>query len=119
RTLVGGRMVVTGGVFVISPFTFWRLGRAVLRSALPRPAPAPALPRRGGLLVRAVDLGRRLLGVSGPRSDDTAPRDVTFPLRLTAAEADRGGHKRVRLRRVAGDDEGLVTTPAAGPGGQR
>jgi DnaJ-class molecular chaperone len=119
RTLFGGRMVVTGGVFVISPLTFWRLGRAVLRSALPRPAPAPALPRRGGLLDRAVDLGRRLLGVSGPRSDDTAPRDVTFPLRLTAAEADRGGHKRVRLRRVDGDDEVLVTIPAGVRGGTR
>jgi curved DNA-binding protein CbpA len=119
RTLFGGRMVVTGGVFVISPLTFWRLGRAVLRSALPRPAPAPALPRRGGLLDRAVDLGRRLLGVSGPRSDDTAPRDVTFPLRLTSAEADRGGRKRVRLRRADGDDEVLVTIPAGVRGGTR
>jgi DnaJ-class molecular chaperone len=111
RTLFGGRMVVTGGVFVISPLTFWRLGRAVLRAALPR-APAPALPRRGGLLDHAVEMGRRLLGLPGSRPDDPAPRDVTFPLRLTAAEADRGGRKRVRLRRTDGDDEVLVTIPA-------
>jgi curved DNA-binding protein len=40
-------------------------------------------------------------------------------LRLTAAEADRGGHKRVRLRRADGDDEVLVTIPAGVRGGTR
>jgi DnaJ-class molecular chaperone len=118
RTLFGGRMVVRGGVFVISPLTAWRLGRAVLRSALPR-TPATALPRRGGLVDRAIDLGRRLLGLPGARPQDPAPRDVTFPLRLTAAEADRGGRKRVRLRRADGDDEVLVTIPAGVRGGTR
>jgi curved DNA-binding protein CbpA len=120
RTLFGGRMVVTGGVFVISPLTVWRLGRAVLRSALPRaPAPAPALSRSGGLLERAVDLGRRLLGLPGSRSDTAESRDVTFPLRLTVAEADRGGRKRVQLRRADGEDEVLVTIPAGVRGGTR
>ena len=116
RTLFGGRMVVTGGVFVVSPLTFWRLGRAVLRAALPRPASAPALPRGRGLIARAVEVGRRLLGAS---SDDTPARDVTFPLRLTAAEAERGGRKRVRLQRADGDDEVLVTIPAGIRGGTR
>jgi DnaJ-class molecular chaperone len=119
RTLFGGRVVVTGGVFVISPLTVWRLGRAVLRSALPRSASAPALPRERGLLARALDVGRRMLGLPDPATGDTAARDVTFPLRLTAAEAQRGGRKPVRLRRADGDDEVLVTIPAGVRGGTR
>jgi DnaJ-class molecular chaperone len=112
RTLFGGRMVVTGGVFVISPMTIWRLGRAVLRAALPRPAPVPALSRGGGLLARAAEVGRRILGLQSPSPDHSPGRDVTFPLRLSAVEAERGGRKRVRLQRTDGDDEVLVTIPA-------
>ncbi len=115
RTLFGGRVVVTGGVFVISPLTpirmLWRVGRAALRGAAPSPEPVPALPRDGGLLGCAFELGRRLLGLpTGVR--EGAARDVTFPLRLTASEAERGGRKRVTLRRAEGDDEILVTIPA-------
>jgi DnaJ-class molecular chaperone len=121
RTLFGGRMVMTGGVFVISPLTFWRVGRAVLRSAFPRPAtaPAPSLPSGRGLLSRAIALGRRLLGPPATLPADAVGRDVTFPLRLTAAEARRGGRRRVRLQRTDGDDEVLVTIPAGVRGGTR
>jgi DnaJ-class molecular chaperone len=87
RTLFGGRVVVTGGVFVISP---WRV-----------------LGRLAGVGLKA--LGRRLLGL--PAAGPAARTDLTFPLRLTALEADRGGPKRVTLRRPDGDDEVLVTIP--------
>ena len=69
RTLYGGRVVVTGRVVVVSPLTpirlLWRLGRAVLRASAPPPPPERirALPDQPGLLGRARDLGRRLLGL--------------------------------------------------------
>jgi len=95
RTLFGGRMVVTGGVFTISP---WRvLGRIAATG------------------FKA--LGRRLLGLpAAPR--DPRP-DVTFPLRLTASEASRGGRRRVTLSRPDGNDEVLVTIPAGVRAGTR
>jgi curved DNA-binding protein len=117
RTLFGGRVVMTGGVFVISPFTparmLWRLGRAALRAAKP-----PARPRPPGRLSRAAALGRRLLGLPS-RSEPPAGPDVTFPLRLTTSEAERGGPKRVTLHRADGADEVLVTIPAGVRGGTR
>jgi len=95
RTLFGGRVVVTGGVFTISP---WRvLGRIAA----------------SGLRL----LGRRLLGLPAGRRDDRP--DVTFPLRLTALEAHRGGRRRVTLSRPDGDDEVLVTIPAGVRAGTR
>jgi DnaJ-class molecular chaperone len=113
RTLFGGRVVMSGRVVVLSPFTpaklLWRLGRAALRAQAP-PPPTRALPRDRGLLGQALALGRRLLGRGGGRP--SVAGDVSFPLRLTAAEADRGGRKRVTLRRAEGDDEVLVTIPA-------
>jgi curved DNA-binding protein len=117
RTLFGGRVVVTGGVFVITPFTplrlLWKVGRAAMRAT----SPQPALPRPPGLLSRLAGLGRRLLGHTLP---DGGGRDVTFPLRLGASEAAQGGPKRVTLRRTDGDDdEVLVTIPAGVRSGTR
>jgi curved DNA-binding protein CbpA len=95
RTLFGGRVVVTGGVFTISP---WRvLGRIAAT----------------GLKL----LGRRLLGLPAPPRD--AASDVTFPLQLTAREASRGGRRRVTLSRADGDDEVLVTIPPGVRAGTR
>jgi curved DNA-binding protein CbpA len=95
RTLFGGRVIVTGRVFAVSP---WRvLGRLAA----------------GGLRL----LGRRLLGL--PPRGQQAGRDVVFPLRLTALEADRGGRRRVTLRRADGDDEVLVMIPAGVRAGTR
>jgi curved DNA-binding protein CbpA len=114
RTLFGGRVVVTGRVVVVSPLTpvrlLWGLGRAALRGArAAEPAEAPrALPRRRGLLARAFEAGRWLLG-GAPAA---AAGDVTFPLRLTRAEAGEGARKRVTLRRADGEDEVVVTVPA-------
>lgn len=95
RTLFGGRVVVTGGVFTISP---WRvLGRIAATG------------------FKA--LGRRLIGLPAPSAE---PRqDVVFPLRLTAREADRGGRRRVTLRRPEGDDDVLVTIPPGVRAGTR
>jgi DnaJ-class molecular chaperone len=112
RTLAGGRVVVTGGVFVVTPLTpvrlLWGLGRAALRGAraAERVEAPRALPPRGGLLARAIEAGRRLLGLPGAGAGD-----VTFPLRLTRAEAGAGTRKRVTLRRADGDDEVVVTVP--------
>ena len=95
RTLFGGRVVVTGGVFAISP---WRvLGRIAAT----------------GLRL----LGRRLLGLPAARRDERS--DVVFPLRLTALEAHEGGRRRVTLSRPDGDDEVLVTIPAGVRAGTR
>jgi curved DNA-binding protein CbpA len=88
RTLFGGRVVVGGGVLMISP------GRLLGRLA------------RAGLRM----LGRRLLGLPAAPRPDRRP-DVTFPLRLTAAEAEHGARKHVTLRRADGDDDVLVTIP--------
>ena len=124
RTLFGGRVVVTGGTFVISPFTpvrlLWRLWRASLCGAQAggRVEAPPALPPPSGLLGRALEAGRRLLGRPA-RAAVAGPGDVTFPLRLTAAEAGRGARKRVTLHRADGDDEVVVTIPAGTREGMR
>jgi curved DNA-binding protein CbpA len=95
RTLFGGRVIITGSRFTISP---WRIvGRLALTG------------------LRA--LGRRLLGL--PAAGGAARPDVLFPLQLTAVEADRGGRRRVTLRRDDGDDEVLVTIPAGVRAGTR
>jgi DnaJ-class molecular chaperone len=115
RTLFGGRVVMGGRVVVLTPFTparlLWRLGRAALRAQRPPPPPPiRTLPRDKGLLGQVLAFGRRLLGLGsgvGPGAGD-----VSFPLRLSAAEADHGGRKRVTLRRAEGDDEVVVTIPA-------
>ncbi len=122
RTLFGGRVVMTGRVFVITPLTpvklLWRLGRAALR-ATPPPSQTPrAFPREKGLLGHAFDLGRRLLGLQA--GGEGGAGDVSFPLRLTAQEADEGGRKRVTLRRAEGrDDDVVVTIPAGVRAGTR
>ena len=95
RTLFGGRVVISGGVFTISP---WRV-----------------VGRLAGAGLRL--LGRRVLGLPAAGRDDRT--DVVFPLRLTAVEADRGGRRRVTLRRADGDVEVLVTIPAGVRSGTR
>lgn len=124
RTLYGGRVVVRGGVFVVTPFTpvrlLWGLGRAALRGAraAEQAEAARALPARGGLLARAIEAGRRWLGrETGPTA--VGRGDVTFPLRLTLAEAGAGARKRVTLRRADGDDEVVVTVPPGTRAGAR
>ena len=99
QTLFGGRAVVTGGVFVIGPLT---PVLALLRLALAR--------RVRASLGR---LGRWLLGLPAPAGAPEAldRGDTVVPLRLTPAEAERGGRRRVAIPGEADADEVLVTIP--------
>jgi len=126
QTLFGGRTVVTGGVFVATPFTsavsLLRLMRATMRGAhVPfearegRPLPPPR-----GVLGRLADAGRWLLGLPGTAlKPGPSGRDLTVPLRLTRNEAERGGRKRLTVEREDGRDELLVTIPSGIRSGTR
>jgi len=59
-------------------------------------------------------MARWFLGLSSSTAAAamTTPEDVVMPLRLTRAEAERGGSKRIALGRH-GADEVLVTIPRA------
>ncbi len=120
QTLFGGRTVVTGGVFIITPLTpvlaLFRLTRAALRGARAA-APvgasqAPPLPPPRGLLDRVARTGRWLWGLP-PAPAVRAETDLneTMPLRLTRAEAERGGRRRLTLERDRARSEVVVTIP--------
>lgn len=123
QTLFGGRAVVAGGIVIISPLTpllaLARVARAALRAARRAPAQAPdAEPRTGGWLGQILQAGRRLLGVA-PAAPANVMRaqDVVIPLRLTRAEAEQGGQRRIALDRADRREEVLVTIPpGVGPG---
>jgi curved DNA-binding protein CbpA len=123
HTIFGGRAVVVGGVFVISPLTLlpplFRIARAVLRGAR---AAAPAkgraarpLPGQGrGLFSTLARVGRSLLTQPGDITSAPAGgacEDVTLPLRLTRREAQIGGERRVTLNARHGPEEVKVTIP--------
>lgn len=113
QTLFGGRAVVTGGVFVVTPIGLLRLARAVVRGGHAPLERGCEVARPRGLLGRLADVGRVLLGVSG-RALAPAPdgRDLTVQLRLTRSEARAGGRKRLTVEREDGRDELLVTIPS-------
>jgi DnaJ-class molecular chaperone len=131
QTLFGGRSVVVGGVFVVSPLTLvpslFRITRAMLRgarSATPvrgseaRPvkvSEARPLPARGrGLFATLVRIGRSLLSPSrdaASRPVNGRPEDVTLPLSLTSREAQVGGERRVTLSWARGPESIRVTIP--------
>jgi curved DNA-binding protein CbpA len=117
HTLFGGRAVVVGGVFVVSPLTLlptlFRIGRAVLRGARAatsvRGGEARPLPGQGrGLLGALARVGRSLL--AQPPTDG-APEDVTLRLALTPREAQVGGERRVTLDWRRGPEQIKVTIP--------
>jgi curved DNA-binding protein CbpA len=121
QTLLGGRVVVTGGVFVVGPWTpvlaLWRLAQAGLRAA--RRDQGPALPAPGRVLGSLARAGRWLLGLPAPASvpaEAAADLDVTVALLLEPEEAARGGRKRVRLDHGA---DVLVTVPPGTRAGTR
>lgn len=123
HTLFGGRAVVVGGVFVISPLTLlpplFRVTRAVLRGARAttpvRGREARPLPGQGrGLFATLVRVGRSLLAqprdaASAPTED--APEDVTLRLSLTPWEAQVGGERRVTLDSTREPENVKVTIP--------
>jgi curved DNA-binding protein CbpA len=123
NTLFGGRVVVAGGIVIISPLTpvvaLFRLAGAALRATGMFPSlgasRAQPLPGRPGLLGILGQFGRRLLGLPpGPTTSAPAlaPEDVTIALRLTTAEAEQGGDKRVTLTWIGRPEDVLVKIPA-------
>jgi curved DNA-binding protein CbpA len=112
QTLFGGRAVVTGGVFVITPLTpvlgLLRFARAAVRGA--RRDPEPQAPR--SLLGWLADLGRWLLGGPAGALKGAESRDLTIHLRLSRTEAEHGGRKRLTVEREDGRDELLVNIPS-------
>lgn len=131
QTLFGGRTVITGGVFVISPITpvlaLFRLARAAIRGATRAPIDATsvrdasrpevegrgthALPSPSSLVGALGSVGRWLLGRPSGTRAPAEGNDVTIPLLLTRLEAERGAQKRVMLNRGDDRDELLVTVP--------
>ncbi|MGH7268370.1 MAG: DnaJ domain-containing protein [Candidatus Rokuibacteriota bacterium] len=119
QTLFGGRAVVTGGVFIVTPLTpvlaLFRLARAALRgpARLPSSTPeAPSLARPREIAERVARAVRWLLEVpAGPAPPARHGDDLTIPLRLTRAEAQRGGRKRLTLDWDGARHEVLVTVP--------
>lgn len=111
QTLFGGRTVVTGGVFIITPLTsvfgLLRLARAAIRGARREP-----LPPARSLLGRLADAGRWLLGEPSAALKGAPSRDLTVQLRLSRSEAERGGQKRLTVEREDGRDELLVNIPS-------
>jgi len=131
QTLFGGRAVVVGGVFVVSPLRLlpplFRITRAMLRGARAstpvsgseaRPVKgneARSLPvRERGLFATLVRIGRGLLSPSrdiASKPADGRPEDVTLPLSLTSREAQVGGERRVTLSWARGPENIKVTIP--------
>lgn len=123
HTLFGGRAVVVGGVFVISPLSLlpalFRITRAVLRGARAAgPLTGPeAHPLRGqgrGFFAALARVGRRML--AHPRDDALAPpggahADVTLRLSLTPKEAQAGGERRINLDWRREPEQVKVTIP--------
>ncbi len=115
RTLFGGRVVVTGGVFVITPLTpvlgLFRVARMALRG---RPATQPSIPpaRPPGVLGRVAGFARWLRGLPPAAAAIPGGGDLMVPLRLTAGEARHGGRKRVAVPHDGSHDRLLVTIPA-------
>ncbi len=120
QTLFGGRTVVTGGVFIISPFTpmlaAFRMARAALRgvqaAATGGAQRTQVPPKSEGILSSLGRMGRRLLGFDEPASVESLPRDVNLTLRLTRAEASQGTRKKVTVTRGVDAEDLLVTIPA-------
>jgi DnaJ-class molecular chaperone len=126
RTLFGGRTVVTGGIFVITPLTpvlaLLRLAQRALRP--PSSARGPA-PLRQGSMAALRGLGRWL---AGAREDPAAgaappatsePDDIVLALRLTATEARQGGRHVLTLERGGAPEEIAVRVPAGVQPGTR
>lgn len=117
QTLFGGRGVVTGGVFVVGPMPLGgllRLARVALRG--PRPVELerrePGSPPASSRILSALGrVGRWLLGLPAATDRPAGEGDLVVPLRLTPAEAARGGSKLVTLAGEAGRHDLLVKVP--------
>ncbi len=120
ETLFGGRTVVSGGIFIVSPFapllTAFRLARKMvqgpIRTSVPHSRAHDSL-RNPGIMTGIAQFKRWLLGLtSGAHRVARAvagAEDLVVPLSLTGAEAEHGGSKRVTVR-VGGCAEDLLVT---------
>jgi DnaJ-class molecular chaperone len=124
HTLFGGRTVVVGGVFVVSPLTLlptmFRIGRAVLRGARAGRAPVEgsephSLPGQGrGIFATLRRVGQSLLAKPSDAASPPAtysPDDVTLRLALTPREAQAGAERRVTLESTHEAEQVKVTIP--------
>jgi curved DNA-binding protein CbpA len=125
QTLFGGRTVVTGRVFIITPFTpllsAFRLARALLRGpgadAAGAPNSARTLPAGGGVLRKVVRWF--LEKTTDYRQDHGTSGDITLPLRLTSEEAASGGRKRVTVNSAGQTRDLLISIPSGVRSGMR
>jgi curved DNA-binding protein len=121
RTLFGGRTVVTGGIFVVTPFTplnaIFKMARATLRgaqngSSVEAPRTTRALPPAGRILAGLRRMGKWLIGLPPVLAPAAESRDdIVLPLALSRAEAQQGARKRVTLERTSGVEKFMVTIP--------
>jgi curved DNA-binding protein CbpA len=111
QTLFGGRATVTGGVFVITPFTafrsLFRLARAISPAQDARPLRQPHAGFVGSIGRAVGRLFRRL----APGQPALSGNTIVQPLVLTEDEADRGTRMRVTIAGPNGSEQILVTVP--------
>ncbi len=127
QTLFGGRSVITGGIFIVSPFTpllaAIRLARAALRGRQPAGVEGPRRTemsaKSGGLLSGLGHLGRWLLGIGGTSTSRSISTDLNLTLQLSRFEAEHGARKKVAVSCDTGAEELLVTIPAGVHSGTR
>jgi DnaJ-class molecular chaperone len=123
QTLFGGRAVISGGVFVVTPLTsmvgLLKLMRAAMRGA-PVTVDDGRAERPRSLLGRIAEAGRWVLGLPATALKPApSGRDLTVRLHLSRVEAARGGPKRLTVEREDGRDELLVTIPSGIRSGTR
>jgi DnaJ-class molecular chaperone len=120
KTLFGGRTVVTGGIFVVTPFTplnaIFKMARGALRGAQNGPSvearQTRALPPAGGILAGLRRLGKWLIGLPPVLAPAPETRDdIVLPLALSRSEAQQGARKQVTLERTSGVERFTVTIP--------
>ena len=118
RTLFGGRTVVTGGVFIISPLTpflaLFRLARAALAQPRPPGSVESAASPVSGVLSGLGRLARRMLG--SPASAVSVPEDredVSLVMELDPDEAERGGRKKILIDTGGTPRQLVVNIPRA------
>ena len=123
RTLFGGRATVTGGVYVVTPFsgipTLFRLVRAALQGAgLIAPPQKRSITGPAGVFSGIARFGKWLIG-AGKDNEAITPSDVTQALHITSSEASHGASKQVTVTTGSGSENVLLKIPAGiKPGAQ-
>jgi curved DNA-binding protein CbpA len=123
QTLFGGRATVTGGVYVVTPFSgipmLFRLVRAALQGAgLIAPPQKRSVPGPARIFSGIARFGRWLIG-AGEHKGVIATADVTQPLHITFSEASHGASKQVTVTTGPGPENVLLKIPAGiKPGAQ-